>query len=279
MYKEIERSIITKFRKVIWRNFVKSVQEYQLVEVNDRICVCISGGKDSFLLAKCFQELQKYSKVPFELEFMVMDPGYNPKNRELIEENCKKLNIPVKIIESDIFSIVENITESPCYLCARMRRGFLYKNAKDLNCNKIALGHHFDDVIETALISMFYGSEFKTMLPKLKSTNFKGMELIRPLYMIKEKSIIQWKEFNNLEFIQCACKLTESINSNKTERLSSKRQEIKMLIRDLKKINPNIDQNIFTSCHNVNLNAICGYRKDMKWHSYLENYKEDSFEE
>jgi tRNA(Ile)-lysidine synthase TilS/MesJ len=190
MYKEAERSIIKKYRKTIWRNFVKACQDYQMIEENDRICVCISGGKDSVLLAKCLQELQKYSKVKFELEFMVMDPGYNPENRQLIIDNCEKLRIPIKIVDSDIFSIVENIDDNPCYLCARMRRGFLYNNAQLLNCNKIALGHHFDDVIETVLMSMFYGSEFKTMLPKLKSTNFKGMELIRPLYLVKEESII-----------------------------------------------------------------------------------------
>ena len=271
MYKEAERSIIKKYRKTIWRNFVKACQDYQMIEENDRICVCISGGKDSVLLAKCLQELQKYSKVKFELEFMVMDPGYNPENRQLIIDNCEKLRIPIKIVDSDIFSIVENIDDNPCYLCARMRRGFLYNNAQLLNCNKIALGHHFDDVIETVLMSMFYGSEFKTMLPKLKSTNFKGMELIRPLYLVKEESIISWKKHNNLEFLQCACKLTESINID-DKKVSAKRHEIKNLIKELKKVNPNVDQNIFTSCHNVNMNAICGYRKDMIHHSYLEDY-------
>ena len=278
MVKEAERSIIKTYRKTIWRNFVEACQRYKLIEEGDSICVCISGGKDSVLLAKCMQELHKYSKIKFDLKFLVMDPGYNPKNRQLIIDNCEKLNIPITIADSDIFDIVNDISDSPCYLCARMRRGFLYKNAQQLGCNKIALGHHFDDVIETVLMSMFYGSEFKTMLPKLKSVNFKGMELIRPLYLVKEESIISWKNHNNLEFLQCACKLTESISLN-DKKISAKRHEIKNLIKELKKVNPNVDQNIFTSCHNVNMNAICGYRKDMVLHSYLEDYdKTENFE-
>lgn len=267
---EIERSIIKRFRKEIWRNFIKAVQEYELIKENDKIMVCISGGKDSFLLAKCIQELQRHGKYPFKAEFVVMNPGYKKENVDKIIENSKILGIPIKMFESDIFEVVSNIEKSPCYLCARMRRGFLYSKAKELGCNKIALGHHFDDVIETTLLSMFYGSEIKTMMPKLKSENFEGLELIRPLYLIKEESVIAWKKFNNLEFINCACRFTErnyqEVNDN------SKRKEIKDLIKQLKKINPNIDKNIFKSLDNVNMNCILTYTKDGKRHSFLEEY-------
>lgn len=267
---EIERSIIKRFRKEIWRNFIKAVQEYELIKENDNIMVCISGGKDSFLLAKCIQELQRHGKYPFKAEFVVMNPGYKKENVDKIIENSKILGIPIKMFESDIFEVVSNIEKSPCYLCARMRRGFLYSKAKELGCNKIALGHHFDDVIETTLLSMFYGSEIKTMMPKLKSENFEGLELIRPLYLIKEESVIAWKKFNNLEFINCACRFTErnyqEVNDN------SKRKEIKDLIKQLKKINPNIDKNIFKSLDNVNMNCILTYTKDGKRHSFLEEY-------
>lgn len=267
---EIERSIIKRFRKEIWRNFIKAVQEYELIKENDKIMVCISGGKDSFLLAKCIQELQRHGKYPFKAEFVVMNPGYKKENVDKIIENSKILGIPIKMFESDIFEVVSNIEKSPCYLCARMRRGFLYSKAKELGCNKIALGHHFDDVIETTLLSMFYGSEIKTMMPKLKSENFEGLELIRPLYLIKEESVIAWKKFNNLEFINCACRFTErnyqEVNDN------SKRKEIKDLIKQLKKINPNIDKNIFKSVDNVNMNCILTYTKDGKRHSFLEEY-------
>ena len=270
-YKEIERSIIKKFRKEIWSKFVKSIGEYKLIEDNDKIMVCISGGKDSFLLAKCIQELEKHGIKNFTAEYVTMDPGYNKENRRLIESNAKLLNIPLKIFESDIFDVVNTITEgNPCYLCARMRRGYLYSKAKELGCNKIALGHHFDDVIETTLLSMFYGSEIKTMMPKLKSDNFESLELIRPLYMVHEESIIAWSKYHNLKFINCACRFTENIVCNDDG--ISKRQEIKNLIKDLKKINPNIDRNIFKSIDNVNLDCIIGYKKDNKKHSFLEKY-------
>ena len=267
---EIERSIIKRFRKEIWRNFIKAVQEYELIKENDKIMVCISGGKDSFLLAKCIQELQRHGKYPFKAEFVVMNPGYKKENVDKIIENSKILGIPIKMFESDIFEVVSNIEKSPCYLCARMRRGFLYSKAKELGCNKIALGHHFDDVIETTLLSMFYGSEIKTMMPKLKSENFEGLELIRPLYLIKEESVIAWKKFNNLEFINCACRFTERNYQEVNE--NSKRKEIKDLIKQLKKINPNIDKNIFKSVDNVNMNCILTYTKDGKRHSFLEEY-------
>lgn len=269
-YKEIERSIIKKFRKDIWSKFVKAVQEYELIKENDNIMVCISGGKDSFLLAKCIQELQRHGKFHFNAHYVVMNPGYKERNKELILENAKRLNIPIEMFSSDIFDIVENIENSPCYLCARMRRGYLYSKAKELGCNKIALGHHFDDVIETTLLSMFYGSEFKTMMPKLHSENFKGLELIRPLYLVKEKHVIEWKNYNNLEFLNCACKFTEKNTNTNT----SKRKEIKELINNLRKINENVDYNIFKSADNVNLNCILGTKKDGIYKSFLEEYDE-----
>ena len=270
-YKDIEKSIIKKYRKEIWSKFIKAVQEYELINENDKIMVCISGGKDSFLLAKCFQEIIKHGKVHFEAHYVVMDPGYKEVNKELIKKNSEILNIPIEIFESDIFEVVDTISsDSPCYLCARMRRGFLYSKAKELGCNKIALGHHFDDVIETTLLSMFYGSELKTMMPKLHSTNFEGLELIRPLYLVKEEDIISWAKYNDLNFLNCACKFTEK-NSNDLEN-SSKRKEIKKLIKDLKKVNKNIDHNIFKSMDNVNFNCILGYTKNGEKHSFLEGY-------
>lgn len=272
-YQEIERSIIKKYRKEIWSKFVKAIQEYKLIEDNDKIMVCISGGKDSFLLAKCIQELYRHGKQNFEAEYVVMDPGYNKINRKLIEENAKTLNIPVKIFETDIFDSVASITEgNPCYLCARMRRGNLYSKAKELGCNKIALGHHFNDVIETTLLSMFYGSEIKTMMPKLHSDNFPGLELIRPLYLVKEEDILSWKKSNDLTFINCACRFTEAcaVNDDGT----SKRLEIKKLIKKLKEINPNIDNNIFKALDNVNLNCILGIKKNGEYQSFLENYND-----
>ena len=269
-YKEIERSIIKKYRKEIWSKFVKAVQEYKLIEENDSIMVCISGGKDSFLLAKCIQELIRHGKFKFEAHFVVMNPGYSDKNIEAIKNNSKILNIPIEIFESNIFEVVTNVNENPCYLCARMRRGFLYSKAKELGCNKIALGHHFNDVIETTLLSMFYGSETKTMMPKLHSDNFEGLELIRPLYLIKEDDIISWKKHNELEFLNCACRFTEHY-TNVDEKIS-KRQEIKKLIKELKKTNPDIDHNIFKSMDNVNLNCILGTKKDGKYKSFLDNY-------
>lgn len=269
-YKEIERSIITKFRKDIWSKFVKSVNDYELIQENDKVMVCISGGKDSFLLAKCIQELIRHGKIKFEANYVVMNPGYHKKHIEMIKKNAKKLNIQIEIFESDIFSVVEKISsESPCYLCARMRRGYLYSKAQELGCNKIALGHHFDDVIETSLLSMFYGSEIKTMMPKLHSDNFEGLELIRPLYLIKEQDIKSWKKYNNLEFINCACKFTEK---NYITNQNSKRKEIKELINNLRKINKNVDYNIFKSLSNINMNCILGYHKDGKKYSFLDEY-------
>lgn len=268
---EIERSIIKKFRKTIWNNFIGAVKEYELIAPGDKIAVCISGGKDSMLLAKCVQQLQRHSEIPFEVEYIVMDPGYNAVNRALIEHNAKLMDIPIYIFESDIFSVTEHAGGSPCYLCARMRRGCLYSKAKELGCNKIALGHHFNDVIETVLMSMMYSSEIKTMPPKLHSTNFEGMELIRPLYKVKEKDIIAFSNYNGLKFLQCACKFTE--NSAHNEGLS-KRKEIKALIEDIKKVNPNVDDNIFRSIHNVNMATIPGWRdRDSGMlHSFTENY-------
>ena len=269
-YKEIERSIITKFRKDIYSKFVKAVSDYKLINENDKIMVCISGGKDSFLLAKCIQELSIHGKFPFEVHYVVMDPGYNEFNRQYIIDNAKTLNLPIEIFESNIFDVVEKIDKSPCYLCARMRRGFLYNKAKELGCNKIALGHHFDDVIETTLLSMFYGSEIKTMMPKLHSDNFEGLELIRPLYLVKEKDIISWKNYNDLTFINCACRFTEGcslINDG-----TSKRLEMKELIKKLRKVNSDIDHNIFKALDNVNLNCVLGYIKGKEKHSFLDEY-------
>lgn len=271
-YQEIERSIIKKYRKEIWSKFVKAITEYKLIEDNDKIMVCISGGKDSFLLAKCIQELACHGIKNFTAEYVSMDPGYNKANRKMIEDNAKLLNIEVKIFESDIFDVANTIAkESPCYMCARMRRGYLYSKAKELGCNKIALGHHFDDVIETTLLSMFYGSEIKTMMPKLHSDNFPGLELIRPLYLVKEESILAWKKSNDLTFLNCACRFTEESSIDESK---SKRKEIKNLIKELKKINPNIDNNIFKSLDNINLNCVLGTKKNKEYHSFLENYKE-----
>ena len=274
-YKEIERSIIKRFRKEIWSKFVKAVKEYQLINENDKIMVCISGGKDSFLMAKCIQELERHSDVKFEVKYVVMDPGYNKKNREYIIENAKKLNIPITIFESNIFEVVSSVGDSPCYLCARMRRGYLYSKAQELGCNKISLGHHFNDVIETTLLSMFYGSEIKTMLPKLHSENFPGLELIRPLYLIREKDVLAWRDYNNLEFLNCACKFTELTSSIEKENIS-KRKEIKKLIASLKEVNPNIDNNIFNSINNINLNTVLGYKKDGVKYSFLDDYNKES---
>lgn len=270
-YKEIERSIIKKYRKEIWSKFIKAVKEYELIKENDKVMVCISGGKDSFLLAKCIQELERHGKVPFTAEYVVMNPGYSKKHRDNILENAKILNVPIRVFESDIFEVVDKISyDSPCYMCAKMRRGYLYSKAKELGCNKIALGHHFNDVIETTLLSMFYGSEIKTMMPKLHSDNFEGIELIRPLYLVEEENIISWRNNAELTFINCACRFTEGcslINDG-----TSKRKEIKELIKKLKKINPNIDRNIFKSLDNVNLNCVLGTKKDGVYKSFLDDY-------
>ena len=271
----IERSIIKQFRKEIWRPFVKGLQDYEMIKDGDKVAVCISGGKDSMLLAKCLQQLKRQSRTDFELEFIVMDPGYNPDNRKLIEDNAALMNIPVRIFDSDIFDIVVDVEQSPCYLCARMRRGYLYAHAREQGCNKIALGHHFDDVIETILMGILYGGQINTMMPKLHSTNFQGMELIRPLYYVKEEDILAWKDYNGLHFLQCACRFTERIARERAleeEVHSSKRQEMKELIRHFRQVNPHIETNIFKSVENVNLDACIGYVKDGKRHHFLEEY-------
>ena len=270
-YQEIERSIIKKYRKEIWSKFVKAVSEYELIKENDNIMVCISGGKDSFLLAKCIQELQRHGKFKFDAKYVVMNPGYTEKNKNHIIKNAEIMNIPIEIFESDIFDIVDKVDKSPCYLCARMRRGCLYNKAKELGCNKIALGHHFNDVIETTLLSILYGAETKTMVPKLHSDNFEGLELIRPLYLVKEEDVISWKKFNELEFLNCACKFTEQ--NYKEENKTSKRLEIKSLIKQLKEINPGVDYNIFKSMDNINLNCVLGYSKNGKRIEFVDDYE------
>ena len=272
--KEVEKSIQKKYKKKLWRPFCKAINQYELVEPGDKIAVCISGGKDSMLMAKLFQELKRHNKFEFELVFLVMDPGYNETNRQMIIDNSKKLNIPVQIFDSQIFDSVFHIEKSPCYLCARMRRGHLYAKAKELGCNKIALGHHYDDVIETILMGMLYGAQIQTMMPKLHSTNFEGMELIRPLYLIREADIIHWRDYNNLAFIQCACRLTESCASCGGTEKGSKRGEIKQLIKDLTKVSPYIEKNIFRSVENVNLDTVIAYKQYGVKHNFLERYDE-----
>jgi len=266
---EIERSIITTYRNKIWSKFLKAIIEYKMIQDGDKIAVCISGGKDSMLLAKCFQELKKHGKDNFDLEFIVMNPGYNEKNKQKIIENSKLLDIPITMFKTDIFSRVVNIENRACYICARMRRGYLYEKAKELGCNKIALGHHFDDVIETILLSMLYGGEVKTMMPKLHSDNYEGMELIRPLYLVKEDAIISFAKYNNLEFINCACSFTDSNRD-----LDSKRLEMKMLIKKFRETNPYIDQNIFKSVENINLSTVIGYHKGEYKYNFLDDYDE-----
>ncbi len=265
-----ERSISKTYRKTIWNPFVEAVKKYKMIEAGDKIAVCISGGKDSMILAVLMRMLQRYSEVPFELEYIVMDPGYNAENRAKIEENAKILNIPVNFFNSDIFNVVVKIEQNPCYLCARMRRGYLYSRAKELGCNKIALGHHMSDVIETTVMGMFYGSQIQAMLPRLKSTNYEGMELIRPMYCIKEDAIIAWSRYNNLDFIRCACRFTEDYKTNDNKEGLSKRQEIKDLIKQMKKVNPNIEINIFRSIHNANVDTMVEYKLNDEFHSFLE---------
>ena len=252
---------------------VEACKNYRLVNEGDRIAVCISGGKDSVLLAKCLQQLKRVSDTQFELMFICMDPGYNEMNRKMIEENCKNLEIPVRIFESDIFSVTEHVGGSPCYLCARMRRGHLYARAKVLGCNKIALGHHLSDVIETTVMGMFYGAQLQAMLPKLHSTNFEGMELIRPLYCVNEDAVIKWRDFNNLEFLQCACRFVDEYSHSENGIGESKRQEIKHLIKELRKINPDIESNIFNSIHNVKLDTFVSYKQKGIEHSFLEEFE------
>lgn len=273
--RDVEQSIRKKFRKKIWRMFAKAINTYDLVKEGDKIAVCISGGKDSMLMAKLFQELKLHNKFEFEVKFLVMDPGYSPENRKVIEENARKLNIPITIYESDIFESVYNVEKSPCYLCARMRRGYLYKFAKDMGCNKIALGHHYDDVIETILMGMLYSGQVQTMMPKLHSTNYEGMELIRPLYLIREQDIKSWCRYNDLHFIQCACKFTDTCTTCNNEENRSKRVEIKELIKTLKQVNPYVEGNIFKSVENVSLEAIVAYKIDGVKHSFLETYDEE----
>ena len=270
--KDIERSIIKKFRKPIWRRFTKAIREYELVQDGDKIAVCISGGKDSMLMAKLFQELSRHGKKMFEVVFLVMNPGYNEINYQTIKDNAKILNVPITVFESDIFNIVASEEQSPCYLCARMRRGYLYSKAKELGCNKIALGHHYDDVIETILMGMLYGAQVQTMMPKLHSTNFEGMELIRPLYLIREADIIHWASYNDLHFIQCACRFTEHCASCGGTEKGSKRAEIKELIHELAQKDPVIEYNIFRSVENVNLNTVIGYKQDGVRHNFLDTY-------
>ena len=271
-HEQIERSLITKFRKTIWRPFIEACRQYELVQAGDRIAVCISGGKDSMLLAKLMQELHKHSDVPFELVFLVMDPGYNPRNRERIEQNAALLRIPVTIFESEIFAAADSTDRNPCYLCARMRRGYLYSKAQELGCNKIALGHHFNDVIETTVMAMFYGAQLQAMLPKLHSTNFPGMELIRPLYCVHEEAILAWCRYNDLHFIQCACRFTERSFQAEDGVGESKRQEVKLLLRSLRETNPNVEQSVFKAIHAVCLDTFPGYKSHGEVHSFLDDY-------
>lgn len=271
--KDVERSIVKKFRKEIWTKFTRAINEYELIQDGDKIAVCISGGKDSMLMAKLFQELLRHGRKNFEIEFLVMDPGYNEANYNNIINNAKILNVPVKTFKSEIFAVVDDVGGSPCYLCARMRRGYLYSQAKELGCNKIALGHHFDDVIETIVMGMLYGGQIQTMMPKLHSTNFEGMELIRPLYLIREKDIKHWRDYNNLNFIRCACRVTEKCDLDDDKEGTSKRAEVKKLIAELSKKSDFIEKNIFRSVENVNLNTIIAYKKDGVKHHFLDDYQ------
>lgn len=271
-YKDIENSITSTFRKSIWLKFVQGIKEFEMIKDGDKIAVCISGGKDSMLLAKCMQEIKRHRQMDFELVFLVMDPGYNDANRQKIIDNAKLLNIPITIFESNIFKVVEKVDDHPCYLCARMRRGYLYKKARELGCNKIALGHHFDDVVETILMGMLYGAQMQTMMPKLHSTYHEGMELIRPLYYVKEADIISWRDYNNLEFIQCACKITEKYINPGNNEAASKREEMKNLLKQLRSVYDKVDMNIYNSTKNVNLNTVISYVKDGKVHHFLDDY-------
>lgn len=268
----VERSIIKTYRKEIWNPFVEGCKKYKLISPGDSIAVCISGGKDSVLNALCLKHLQKISDVDFSLKFICMDPGYNEVNRKQIEDNCRRLEIPVIFFDSDIFSVTENSGGSPCYLCARMRRGHLYAKAQELGCNKIALGHHLSDVIETTLLGMFYGAQLQAMLPKLKSTNFHGMQLIRPLYCVNERAIIKWRDYNGLEFLQCACRFVDEFSKSEDGIGKSKRREIKALIDEMRKINPDIEHNIFTSIQNVKLDTFISYKKNEEVYSFLDDF-------
>ena len=268
----VERSLITTYRKELWKPFILAVKRYELIQAGDRIAVCISGGKDSMLLAKLIQELQKHTNIPFETAFIVMDPGYNARNRRQIEENAAKLEVPVQIFETNVFEVANGTNRNPCYLCARMRRGCLYSKAKELGCNKIALGHHFNDVIETTVMGMFYGAQLQAMMPKLHSENFEGMELIRPMYCIHEEDIIRWRNAHGLEFIQCACRFTENVVQ---EHATSKRAETKQLLKQLKRENPDIEKSIFNSIHAVCLDTMPGWKSKGVEHSFLEHYNDE----
>lgn len=273
-YQEVEQSIITTYRKVIWSRFIDAIQEYRLIEDGDKIAVCISGGKDSMLMAKCFQELERHGKKNFECVYLCMNPGYNEENKQKILDNAKLLNVPLTVFESNIFDVVTRIDTNPCYICARMRRGYLYNKAKELGCNKIALGHHFDDVIETILMGMLYGSQVQTMMPKLHSSFHKGMQLIRPMYYVNEADVLAWKNKNGLDFIQCACKFTEEYTKTNNKEGMSKRKEVKDLIANLRRINPKVDINIFRSVENVNLDTIISYKRGDEVHHFLDDYEE-----
>lgn len=272
---EIEKSIRKKFHKALFTKFAKGINEYDMLQENDKVAVCISGGKDSMLMAKLFQELKRHNKFPFELVFLVMDPGYKEANRRMIEENARLLEVPITVFETDIFDSVYGIEKNPCYLCARMRRGYLYSHAKQLGCNKIALGHHYDDVIETILMGMLYGGQVQTMMPKLHSTHFEGMELIRPMYLVRESDIKHWRDYNGLQFLQCACRFTENCTVCQDDGSSeSKRMEVKQLIARLKETNPFVEGNIFKSVENVNLSTVIAYKKNGVRHHFLEEYDE-----
>lgn len=271
---DIELSVVKKFRREIWSRFLKGIKDYELIQEGDKIAVCISGGKDSMLMALCMKRLQRYSKVPFEVVFLVMNPGYNEINYQKIIENAETLDIPIQVFETGIFDAVAKVDEHPCYLCARMRRGYLYKTAKEMGCNKIALGHHFDDVIETILMGMLYGSQVQTMMPKIHSENYEGMQLIRPMYMVREADIIHWKQYNDLQFIQCACRFTENCTMCDNGGGGSKRQEIKNLLKQLRAVNSAVDMNIFRSVENVNLQTIISYHMGDEYHHFLDRFDE-----
>lgn len=271
---DIELSVVKKFRREIWSKFLKGIKDYDMIQEGDKIAVCISGGKDSMLMALCMKRLQRYSKVPFDVVFLVMDPGYNEINYQKIAENAETLDIPIQVFRTGIFDAVAKVDEHPCYLCARMRRGYLYKTAKEMGCNKIALGHHFDDVIETILMGMLYGSQVQTMMPKIHSENYEGMQLIRPMYMIREADIIRWKQYNDLQFIQCACRFTENCTMCDNGGGGSKRQEIKSLLKQLRAVNPAVDMNIFRSVENVNLQTIISYHMGDEYHHFLDRFDE-----
>lgn len=271
---DIELSVVKKFRQTIWSKFLKGIKEYDLIQEGDKIAVCISGGKDSMLMAMCMKRLQRYSKIPFEVVFLVMNPGYNEINYQKIIENAELLQIPIRVFETEIFDAVAKVDQHPCYLCARMRRGYLYKTAKELGCNKIALGHHFDDVIETILMGMLYGSQVQTMMPKIHSENYEGMQLIRPMYMVREEDIIKWRQYNDLQFIQCACRFTENCTMCDNGGGGSKRQEVKTLLKQLRAKSPAIDMNIFRSVENVNLQTIISYHRGEEYHHFLDDFND-----